>query len=38
MKKQIEIFYLSEVGAKGMLKLEKKHLEQQNWENLMQSK
>ena len=29
---------LSEVGARGLLKLGKKHLGHQNWENLMQSK
>ena len=30
--------YLSEVGARGLLNLGKKHLDHQNWENLMQSK
>ena len=30
------IFYLS--GARGLLNLGKKHLDHQNWENLMQSK
>ena len=30
--------YLSEVGARGLLNLAKKHLDHQNWENLLQSK
>ena len=29
--------YLSEVGARGLLNLGKKHLDHRNWENLMQS-
>ena len=30
--------YISEVGARGLLNLGKKHLDPQNWEYLMQSK
>ena len=30
--------YLSEVGARGLLRLGKKHLDHQNWKKLMQSK
>ena len=30
--------YLSEIGARGLLKLVKEHLDHKNWENLMQSK
>ena len=30
--------YLSEVEARGLLNLGKKHLDHQNWENFMQSK
>ena len=30
--------YLSEVGARGLLNFGEKHLDHQNWENLMQSK
>ena len=30
--------YLSKVRARGLLNLGKKHLDHQNWENLMQSK
>ena len=30
--------FLSEVGARGLLNLGKKHLGHLNWENLMQSK
>ena len=33
-----EFSYLSEVGDRGLLILGKKHLDHQNWENLMQSK
>ena len=31
-------FYISEVGTRGLLNLGKKHLDQQSWENLRQSK